>query len=240
LLSNAESQALAHTSRKSLQSTFPKPGKKGEEDAEYATLVMSYMGYANGLPDVKDVDVKKADGYVRRVLHVMDYIPLSPPDDAYLASNKDKVMSLLFATDPEYVSFLCIMTNCREITEVTAAIGQSLASFIMQVTAPTTPNTKNIPACLLAYRFVGLARFRRDGLCPPENMAWLFLFLHQLVYEKTALKFPTEAGLAGKSKQQIQTRVNNDIKALSDAKFGKDTLSKNDRSNNKVHPLFCR
>jgi predicted transcriptional regulator len=65
-------------------------------------------------------------------------------------------------------------------------------------------------------------------------MGWLFLYLHQLVYEKTAMTFPDTAGMPGKTRQQIQTVVNHDINALSVAKFGHEKLSKNDRKNNKV------
>jgi hypothetical protein len=70
-------------------------------------------------------------------------------------------------------------------------------------------------------------------------MGWLFLYLHQLVYEKIATMFPDLAGMSGKTKQQIQTIVNHDINALSVAKFGHDTLSKNDRKNNKVGLLLA-
>ena len=70
---------------------------------------------------------------------------MSPPDDVYLISNKVKVISLLFATDAEYISFPCIMSNYKEIIEVTAIVRQSLTRFIMQVIVPTTPNTENNP-----------------------------------------------------------------------------------------------
>jgi len=71
-----------------------------------------------------------------------------------------------------------------------------------------------------------------------ENMAWMYLYLHQLVYQNVAIENQNQSGMTGKSKQQIQTLVNKDINSLSDAKFGQGRLTKNDRKNNKVVHLF--
>ena len=65
-------------------------------------------------------------------------------------------------------------------------------------------------------------------------MAWLFLYLYQLIYEKTAIAHRAESGMHGQTEQQIRTAVNRDLKALSNAKFGAGALSKNDEANNKV------
>ena len=130
---------------------------------------------------------------------------MSPPDDVYLISNKVKIISLLFATDAEYVSFPCIMSNYKEIMEVTAIVRQSLTSFIMQVIVPTTPNTENNPVVSFDILFCQpgeISKGNGQTLPHPESIVYL-LFLHQLVYKKANLKFPTEAELASKSKQQI-------------------------------------
>ena len=124
--------------------------------------------------------------------------------------------------------------SISEIQEVTKEVGKSLNDFIVQARQPTAAGTEDAPALHLAYRFVGLARFRTHGVAPPEGMAYLFLFLNQLVYQETAILFPAECGLPNKSLQQIQTFVNDDISAISDIKFGKDSLSKSTKSNNKV------
>jgi hypothetical protein len=110
-----------------------------------------------------------------------------------------------------------------------------------EVKAPTKNANREIPRIHnpvhhLAYRFVGLARFRL-AVSPPENMAWLVLYMHQLMFEAIAFQYPDKVGMSGRSKQQIQTAVNEEIKALSKLKFGA-ALSKNDRTNNKVHLLY--
>jgi hypothetical protein len=64
----------------------------------------------------------------------------------------------------------------------------------------------------------------------------MFLFIHQLIYEKVACIYPEQTGMVGKSQQQIRAVVNADLRALSTAKFGIDRLSNNDLSNNKVCP----
>lgn len=97
----------------------------------------------------------------------------------------------------------------------------------------------NSPVIHLAYRWIGIARFQKASVAPLENLAWLFLYLHQLVYEEAALAFPDSCGMSGKTRQQIQTIVNCDINALSVAKFGQGRLSKNDRKNNKVGLLLA-
>ena len=126
--------------------------------------------------------------------------------------------------------FTSVQSDSSDIEQVVEAVGQSLKSFITNFKSPST----EFPATYLVYRWIGLARSQSLSVAPPENMGWLFLYMHQLIYEQTAIAFPDESGMSGKSKQQIQTIVNHDINALLTAKFGHDVLSKNDRKNNKV------
>jgi hypothetical protein len=86
------------------------------------------------------------------------------------------------------------------------------------------------------YRCLALSKLLPDHLVigATKNMAWLYLYLHQLVYQNVAIANPDQTGMTGKSKQQIQTLVNSDINALSNGKFGQGRLSKNDAKNNKV------
>ena len=67
-------------------------------------------------------------------------------------------------------------------------------------------------------------------------MAWLFLFLHQLVYEITAIEYPNECGMTGKRAQQIKIQVNQDLCTLSRAKF-QDEITKDQLKNYKVRWL---
>jgi hypothetical protein len=99
----------------------------------------------------------------------------------------------------------------------------------------TLINTSS-PGLHLGYRFLTIAKHYGTTIKPAENMAWLFLFLHQLIYEVTAIEYPTQCGMAGKSKQQIKTHVNQDLEALSNTKFPTE-LSKTQLKNNKVRWL---
>lgn len=114
-------------------------------------------------------------------------------------------------------------------------MGQSLYDFMAHCNMHTTQS----PAAHLVYRWTALAKFRSTSVGLSENMGWLFLYLHQLIYEKVAIAYPGESGMAGMTEQRIQTAVNRDIDALSRAKFGQDQLSKNDKKNNKVGLLYC-
>jgi len=124
---------------------------------------------------------------------------------------------------------------------VTAAYGQTFRSFVEEFGADHNGSLihAHSPGVHLCYRFLALSKYRATAVAPAENMAWLFLFLHQLVYETTAIQYPSQCGMTGKTPQQIQARVNQDLAALSRAKFGKD-LSRNDRKNNKVRCLEFR
>jgi hypothetical protein len=130
------------------------------------------------------------------------------------------------------MSLLSWLISNREVNEVTVAHSQSLRSFVEKFQNTHVINASS-PGLHLGYRFLAIAKHCRTALEPAENMAWLFLFLHQLVYEVTAVEYPTQCGMAGKSKQQIKTRVNQDLEALSKNKFPTE-LSKEQLKNNKV------
>ena len=79
---------------------------------------------------------------------------------------------------------------------------------------------------------------KTQSTTPPKNMAWLFLFLHQLVYMERAVLYPSECRrMPGKSDQQIRTKVNQDIAALCRAKFQK-VVKLSGHKNYKVYLLF--
>jgi hypothetical protein len=171
---------------------------------------------------------------------VASYIPLSPPPTAPIP-NKDEMIALLFARDLKYI-FSYILSDSRDIEDVTAAVGKTLNSFISEFKPPGKHANNYLvrtesPVTHLVYRFLGLSKFHSTTVAVPTDTAWLFLYLHQLMYEKTAIAYPAESGMPGKTKQQIQTAVNRDMKALSNAKFGVGTLSEHTVANNKVFPL---
>jgi len=130
------------------------------------------------------------------------------------------------------------VSDDSEIQQMTAAYGQTLQSFVAEFGADHDGSLIKAQSSgvHLGYRFLAFAKYRATTVAPAENMAWLFLFLHQLVYETTAIQYPSECGMTGMKRQPIQTRVNQDLVALSRAKFGKD-LCRDDRKNNKVRSL---
>jgi hypothetical protein len=203
-------------------------------------LVGEYVDFVSQHQEIKAVDRKKGVQNMRRCIHVASYIPLSPPP-ATLIVNKQEMMALLFARDLKYI-YSCILSDNRVLEEVTAVVGKTFNSFIIEFKSPdknahwTSVVGTQSPATHLVYRFLGLSKFRSAAIDVPENTAWLFLYLHQLIYEKTAIAYPTESGMHGQTKQQIQTAVNRDINGLYNAKFGAGTFSKNDKTNNKVYP----
>jgi hypothetical protein len=147
------------------------------------------------------------------------------------------MMALLFARDVKYI-YSCILSDNRDLEEVIAAVRKTLNSFIIEFkfpdkSSPTSVVGTQSRATHLVYRFLGLFKFRSAVVDVPENTTWLFLYLHQLMYEKTAIAYPTESGIHGQTKQQIQRAVNRDINGLCNAKFRAGTLSKNDKANNK-------
>jgi hypothetical protein len=60
-----------------------------------------------------------------------------------------------------------------------------------------------------------LSQFASELVNPPCNLMWVFIFMHQLVYEAVAIKKPEECGFVVNAKPQtIETAVNKDLKSL--------------------------
>ena len=214
-----------------------------EDDDAADARVKEYVEFVSQHPEIKAVDGKTGVKNMGRFIHVASYIPLSPPSAAPITATpivtKEEMMTLLFARDVKYIHS-CILSDSRDLEEVTAAVGKTLNSFISEFKSPSTKSSfvrTESPVTHLVYRFLGLSKFSSTAIAIPENTAWLFLYLHQLIYEKTAIAYPTKSGMHLQTKQQIQTAVNRDINVLCNAKFGPSTLSKNDRANNKVLPF---
>jgi hypothetical protein len=103
-------------------------------------------------------------------------------------------------------------------------IGYSLGQFI-QKGIPREMTAS--PVVHLGYRFIALSGFQ-GTFNPPINMSWAFLFIHQVIFEMVALKYP-DVCASGKKMQTIQMDVNNDLKALLTAKTGVDYLKRGSR-----------
>jgi hypothetical protein len=101
---------------------------------------------------------------------------------------------------------------------------------------PKVSSLRNLREFISVIDFLAISKHRGTHLAAAENCSWLFLYLHQLFYEITAIAYPSECGMPGKKAQPIQTRVNRDLAALSKAKFGRE-LPRNDAKNNKVLTL---
>jgi hypothetical protein len=122
-----------------------------------------------------------------------------------------------------------------DISLLTKEVGVTLKQFMHDF---KTPDNDGSPVLNLGYRFFALSKFQDEIISPPTNMTWMFLFIHQLVYMQTAIKYPAACGLDGKSKQQIQTLVNIDLKALCKAKLRKE-ISREVLKGYKVYLLEC-
>ena len=216
-----------------------------EDDDAADARVKEYVEFVSQHPEIKAVDGKTGVKSMGRFIHVASYIPLSPPPATPIAATstviKEEMLTLLFARDAKYIHS-CILSDSRDLEEITTAVGKTLNSFISEFKSPDESTESSFvrtesPVTHLVYRFLGLSKFSSTAVAVPENTAWLFLYLHQLIYEKTAIAYPTESDMHLQTKQQIQTAVNRDINALCNAKFGPGTLSKNDRANNKVLPF---
>ena len=92
------------------------------------------------------------------------------------------------------------------------------------------------PSLHLGYRFLALSKLQ-NRVAPPANTTWMFLFIHQLVYMVTAIKYPAALGVDGKSKLQIERAVGNDLVALCKAKFRRE-ISKSQLKAFKVHLIL--
>jgi hypothetical protein len=210
----------------------------GAEGVDVDSLAKAYQNYVASDPNIKDVTDNLAKKHVKRMLHAANYVVLSAPVGVAFATQQHELLSLLFARTPEYVSLLSWLISNREVSKVASAYGQSLRSVVDNFQTSHVCNASS-PGLHLGYRFLAIAKHRRTALEPAENMAWLFLFLHQLVYEVTAVEYPTQCGMAGEMKQQIKTHVNQDLEALSNNKFPTE-LSKEQLKNNKVCWFSCQ
>jgi hypothetical protein len=210
----------------------------GPEGVDVDSLAKAYQNYVASDPNIKDVTDNLAKRHVKRMLHAANYVVLSAPVGVAFATQQHELLSLLFAHTPEYVSLLSWLISNRDVSKVASAYGQSLRSVVDNFQTSHICNASS-PGLHLGYRFLAIAKHRRTALEPAENMAWLFLFLHQLVYEVTAIEYPSQCGMTGKTKQQIKTRVNQDLEALSNNKFPTE-LSKEQLKNNKVCWFSCQ
>ena len=92
----------------SLHDVFPKPSTKKQASPPFDTIVRAYIQYVANNPEIKiKVDDKKGNDHVRRTMHVGAYIPLSAPQDPWLAGSKEHIMSLLFSTDTKFLRSPC-------------------------------------------------------------------------------------------------------------------------------------
>ena len=71
------------------------------------------------------------------------------------------------------------------------------------------------PLAMMAARMCALTDFNRKALGPPTNTVWLYLFVHQLLYEKVAIMYPADSGFRSTTgAQAVETAVNTDLKDL--------------------------
>ena len=83
------------------------------------------------------------------------------------------------------------------------------------------------PAVRMGCRFMAYRDFAETVVHPPAFLSWHFLFLHQLVFEEVAVKFPDKCGFKkGASTQNIRQEVNQDLKRLSRASCGPQAASR--------------
>ena len=130
------------------------------------------------------------------------------------------------------ISLSKVLLIASEIVQLSIDVGLSLRDYFEKFQSPTDGS----PSLHLGYRFLALSKLK-NRVAPPANTTWMFLFIHQLVYMITAIKYPAALGVDGKSKLQIERAVGNDLVALCKAKFRKE-ISKSQLKAFKVHSIL--
>jgi hypothetical protein len=78
-----------------------------------------------------------------------------------------------------------------------------------------------------------LQSFARDIIDPPINLAWSFLFLHQMVYQKLAERYPKELKVSHINPQTLRSYVNLDLDSLAQLSAKHDPSVKITKENRK-------
>jgi hypothetical protein len=126
------------------------------------------------------------------------------------------------------------IADISELAELSMAAGKTLQQFITEFITELPPNLADSPILNLSYRFAALSKFK-SAINKPINSTWLLLFLHLLIYEDVAKKFPAACGLVpGTSIQNLEKAVNEDLTALLKAKTGNEPTT-NKLKTIKVH-----
>ena len=75
------------------------------------------------------------------------------------------------------------------------------------------------PSHHLSFRLLALQHLQ-SVLTPPVNLSWMFLFIHQVVYEEVAIKYPRQCRVGNVAPQTIRQMVNADLLRLLEIKTG--------------------
>lgn len=123
------------------------------------------------------------------------------------------------------------MSDCRDLSVLSQTLAKSFGDYVAENGITGDSLTVN-----LAARLSALTAFQNDLVHAPQNMCWMFLVMHQLVYEKIAEKYPEFCGYAGAAQQRIHQAVNHDIQRIFAAALGHD-VSVQQRKDWKVYSI---
>jgi len=141
--------------------------------------------------------------YLSRCTTVVRMIVVSPPSDFKYAQCHKLLLGMMFSNSPRSETLFCFMSDCRDLSVLSQTLGKAFGDYVAENGITGDSLTVN-----LAARLSALTAFQNDRVHAPQNMCWMFLVMHQLVYDKIAEKYPELCGYAGAPPQRIHKEVN--------------------------------
>jgi hypothetical protein len=111
-------------------------------------------------------------------------------------------------------------------------MGAALEKYVTDSKTNTHAVSLNI-----GHRLLGLRSFTKDVIDLPINLAWSFLFLHQIVYQKIAESYPEEMGVRHINPQTLKSYVNLDLDSLAQLSEKSNSTSKDTKENRKGYKV---
>jgi len=151
---------------------------------------------------------------VNRFMGVARLITVSAPEhlDAFTELQKIKMKLMFSKYNPS-----CSSSDCSDFNELSDGLAITLEEYTRQynmLAGTLDPSRRASASVHLAARFFALKVLDHTVVAPPRNMCWWFIFLHQLVLEKIAIRHPSACGFRGFKTQKIEETVNDDLERL--------------------------
>jgi hypothetical protein len=94
-----------------------------------------------------------------------------------------------------------------------------LGKYIAATVSPAGSHSFTIQ---LVSRLEALTAYESQWISPPQQMKWMLLAMHQLVFEKVAVAHPAICGCSGLAPQPIKQAVNSDLNRIFTLGTGKE------------------